>query len=250
MAQPRYREPKRLSMYEARVFSQNGEDGAIAEIFRRIGTTNQYFVDFGSSDGMQNNTVFLLKNGWRGLWIDGDQASVESARSYFAYEVSKARLTITQAFITAENIEELFRDADVPSEFDLLSVDIDRNDYYVWEAIRSFSPRVAIVEYNAAIPQAADWTVEYDSDRWWDGTVNYGASLRALERLGREKGYSLVGCDVAGINAFFVRNDLLGDHFAAPFTTDNHYEPARYSLTLPFDGHIRRPERVPVEAAK
>jgi hypothetical protein len=117
----------------------------------------------------------------------------------------------------------------VPTELDLLSLDIDRNTYYLWEALRQFRPRLVVVEYNAAIPPGIEWKDTY-GPRVWDGTQNFGASLKAYENLGRQLGYSLVGCEFTGINAFFVRNDLVGDKFAEPFTAENHYEPPRYSM--------------------
>ncbi len=132
----------------------------------------------------------------------------------------------------------LLASLDVPQEFDLLSIDIDQNTYYAWEALRAYKPRVAVIEYNAALPADLDWKVNYDPRRVWDETQNFGASLKALERLGRGMGYSLVGCDLAGSNAFFVRDDLVGERFAAPFTAENHHEPVRYAL-LTRRGHRR-----------
>ena len=118
----------------------------------------------------------------------------------------------------------------MPKEFDLLSLDIDQNTYYAWEGLRSFRPRVVVVEYNAAIPPDVDWKVRYSSNRTWNGTQNFGASLKAFEILGRQFGYSLVGCDFFGVNAFFVRDDSLAGKFAEPFTSENQYEPPRYSM--------------------
>jgi hypothetical protein len=134
------------------------------------------------------------------------------------------------SLVTKENVAKLFGDLGVPIEFDLLSIDIDQNTYYAWEALAGFHPRIVVVEYNAAMPPDVEWKVHYDPDRIWDGSQNFGASLRAFELLGRHLGYSLVGCDFTGINAFFVRSDLTGDLFAAPFTAENHYEPVRYNL--------------------
>lgn len=128
----------------------------------------------------------------------------------------------------------------MPKSFDLLSIDIDRNDYYVWIAIRSFSPHVVAIEYNATSPPGVDWAVDYVPDTQWDGTSHYGASLSALERLGREKGYVLVGCNLLGSTAFFVRQELVGTKFAGPFTTENHYQPPRYYLVWYKGGHNRR----------
>ena len=118
----------------------------------------------------------------------------------------------------------------MPNEVDLFSLDIDLDTYHIWAALPDFKPRVVVVEYNAAIGPSQSWIHPYQANRMWDGTQDFGASLKAFEELGRKQGYSLVGCDLTGINAFFVRNDLVGDHFAPPFTAENHYEPPRYHL--------------------
>jgi hypothetical protein len=230
LSRPRYRDSKRLNRHELRVCSQNGEDGSIAEIFRRIGTGNRFFVEFGASDGVENNTALLLRQGWSGLWIDADTAAVNKAKETFARYIADGKLTVLEEFITAENIEGLFRKGKVPEEFDLLSIDIDRNDYHVWEKISHYRPRVAVIEYNSGIPPTMSWVIPYDPKAFgWNefGTGN-GASLKALEELGARKGYRLVGCELCGVNSFFVRNDLVGDHFAAPYTAENHFEPFRW----------------------
>jgi hypothetical protein len=118
----------------------------------------------------------------------------------------------------------------VPLEFDILSLDIDRNTSWAWQALREFRPRVVVIEYNAAIPPQDDWEINYDPHAVWDGTVVFGASLLALQRIGEDMGYALVGCELAGVNAFFVRKDLTKDLFCEPFTAVNHYEPPRYFL--------------------
>lgn len=238
---PRYRDPKRLAPFEAKIYSQGGEDGILHEVFRRIGTTNRFFVEFGSGDGQQNNTVFLLRSGWSGVWIDGDPAAIASAKKNFAADISAGRLNVVEAFITAENIEELFSRAKVPAEFDLLSTDLDRNDYWVWRKIEHYRPRALVIEYNAMFPPGVEWVVKYDANAWWDNTSHFGASLTSLELLGRQKGYRLVGCNLGGINAFFVRDDLARDRFSQPYTAANHYEPIRYELSLRKLGHLRRP---------
>jgi hypothetical protein len=230
LSQPKYRDPKKLNQYEYRTFSQNGEDGIIAEVFQRIGTKNRYFVEFGASDGFENNTVLLLRQGWSGFWIEGDPELVKTAARHFCTEIDGGKLTLTRGFITAENIEDLFRGGKVPEEFDLLSIDIDRNDYYVWRGISHYRPRVVVIEYNPIYPPTMSWVVPYDPTAMWDSTTRTGASLKALEELGDKMGYALVGCNLTGVNAFFVRKDLLGDHFATPYTAENHYEPSRYFL--------------------
>jgi len=111
--------------------------------------------------------------------------------------------------VTAENIQHLFQKYKVPKNFDLLSIDIDYNDYWVWNAIVDYFPRVVVIEYNSSIPPTESRVVPYDPNAKWDGTNYFGASLLALTNLGLSKGYDLVGCDSRGVNAFFVKSDLI-----------------------------------------
>ncbi|MBV8842577.1 MAG: hypothetical protein JO307_07180 [Bryobacterales bacterium] len=182
------------------------------------------------SDGLENNTIYLLAQGWRGWWLEGDSAAIASIRSRFRRELAGGALTVGEARVTAENIAPLLGELRVPAEFDVLSLDIDRNTYWVWAAMNDYRPRVAVIEYNATFPAGVDWKVEYRPQAMWNGTSYFGASLTALELLGRKMGYALVGCSFSGVNAFFVREELCGDLFARPFTAENHYEPPRFGL--------------------
>ena len=224
---PKYADSKRLNKAEYQVFSQNGEDGIIAEIFNRIGTTNKYFVEFGVENGLECNSTNLLYKQWSGLWIEGSSNFYADIAIRFKDLIAKGQLIVKNKFINAENIESIFKSADAPAEPDLLSIDIDYNDYYVWQAITNYNPRVVIVEYNALYRPDTHFVVPYNAERMWDKTSYFGASLLALQQLANEKGYCLVGCCFMGSNAFFVRKDLVGDHFEAPYTADNHYEPIR-----------------------
>jgi hypothetical protein len=124
----------------------------------------------------------------------------------------------------------------VTGDIDLLSIDIDGNDYWVWQSITVVEPRVVVIEYNARYPPGLSWIMPYNPrNQFWDDGY-FGASLSALEELGRQKGYVLVGCDFTGTNAFFVRQGLANGKFCAPFVAENHYEPPRYFLR-------RRPAR-------
>lgn len=212
-----------LHGFEHQVCSQNGEDGVIAEIYRRIGFGNRVFAEVGTGDGVENNTAFLHSLGWTGFWFDGEPPR-------FAVLPSDAGLRFQQAFVDRENIATLFSAAGVPKDLDLLSLDIDQNTYYAWQGLRDWKPRVMVVEYNASIPAHIDWRCNYDPKRTWDGSANFGASLKAFEKLGRELGYTLVHAEILGANSFFVRNDLVGDHFDGPFDAETHYEPPRYEL--------------------
>lgn len=199
-----------LNRYEQMFFSQNGEDGIIRAIFDTLGTTNKHCVEFGIEPG-EGNTYCLKKRGWQCLWMDanGDDKIVK------------------KEFITAENIEKLFKKYRLPREFDLLSIDIDRNDYWVWKAIKKYSPRVIVIEYNSSIPPNQSKVVKYAATTGWDGTNYFGASLLAYKKLGEAKGYTLVACDSNGVNAFFVRNDLIKGNFKKK-NIGEIYRPPRY----------------------
>jgi hypothetical protein len=234
---PRYRDPQRLLAYGAQFWSQNDEDGMIAEIFRRIGVTTKTFLEIGVGDGSENNTTALLAAGWTGWWIEGSEKDCHSISKRLAeMPALKARLKLHQAYVQPNTIATLLADLEVPTEIDLFSLDIDLNTYHIWAALDKFRPRVVVVEYNAGIPSDLSWIHPFQPDGIWDLSQAQGASLKAYELLGRKRGYSLVGCDLSGLNAFFVRDDLLGNHFAPPFTSENHYEPPRYFLTYRF-GH-------------
>lgn len=226
---PKYQNPKRLNQFEYQVYSQNGEDGIITEIFKRVGTTNKFFVEFGASE-LMNNTTFLLLKEWRGAWIEADPDIVKRIKAKHSSLIRKESLLVKNAAVTAENVETLFKELEVPKEFDLLSIDIDGNDYWVWKAIENYRPRAVIIEYNAKLRQDVKWVMRYKPDCRWRGTCYQGASLKSLEILGLEKGYNLVGCDFNGVNSFFVRRDLTEDKFLKPYTAENHYEPPRHFL--------------------
>lgn len=225
---PRYQDPRRLNRFEYRVYSQNGEDGIISEIFKTVGITNRVFVEFGVGDGSENNTTYLLTGGWTGYWLEAGEKKVRKIRQSHGGMIDASRLTVRRTLVTAENIETLFRDMGIPEKPDLLSIDIDGNDYWVWKAINSYRPRVVVIEYNPFLGPELKWVMGYNPQHVWDGSSYYGASLKSLEVLGQEKGYRLVGCDFTGNNAFFVSEELVTDRFAGPFTAEVHYEPPRY----------------------
>jgi hypothetical protein len=227
---PRYADSLRLNRYEHKVFSQNGEDGIIAEIFNRIGTTRRTFVEIGVGNGLECNSTYLLWKGWKGLWIDGDASSLSAAQVEFRDAIAAGSLQISHEIVSGHNIAEISHRLGVPTEFDLLSIDIDRNTYFVWKGLSHLKPRAVVVEYNSTIPPSDEFCVSDDANAVWNGSFYFGASLKTLEKLGDELGYALVGCELVGANAFFVRKDLVADRFAAPFTSENHYEPPRYFL--------------------
>ena len=163
--------------------------------------------------------------------MDGSANHLQAIHNKFNFLIDQGRLKAVQAMVTAENINDLISEH-LPGAVDLLSIDIDRNDYWVWQAIEVIKPRLVVAEYNATIRPPVAVTVTYDAAARWRGGNYFGASLSALEKLGKQKGYSLVGCSFSGSNSFFVRDDLLEDRFSAPYTAENHYEPPRYHVWL------------------
>jgi hypothetical protein len=187
-----------LNNFEYSRYSQNGEDGIIEKILSLIGTSSKYFVEFGAADGFANsNTLNLSKaGGWTGLLLDSEYENVS--------------INLHKAFVTKENVNQIFAQYHVPHDLDLLSIDIDFNDFHVWQALSDeYRPRLVVIEYNATHLPDEDKVVNYHPTAHGDGTNYFGASIKAFYNLGKKKGYSLVYADKQGVNLFFVRNDLL-----------------------------------------
>lgn len=235
LSDPKYAEPNRLEPYGFKVYSQNDEDGIIREIFNRIGIVSRTFVEFGVGDGLENNTAYLLMQGWKGYWIEGSPTCVSSIKKIYKRAIDRSQLIVENAFITKNNINTLINNSLRGGAIvDLLSIDIDGNDYYVWENIKCIKPRVVIVEYNGKFPPPCRFVMEYDEAHCWDGSDKMGMSLQAAADLGESLGYQLVGTNLNGVNAFFVRKDIIQasekDIFPTPATAANLFNPARYYL--------------------
>jgi hypothetical protein len=199
-----------LARFEHRVFSQNGEDGVIAEVVSRVGAPGRYFVEFGAESGAEGNCVLLADAAaWSGLFIEADPELYGALEAKYA---SVAGVRTLRARVTPSTVVALFRQAEVPPEPDVLSIDVDGNDYWIWAALEGWRPRIVVVEYNAALDPGSRLVQPLVEDWSWDGTQFFGASLGALRALGTTLGYRLVHTDLSGVNAFFVREDL-----AAPF---------------------------------
>lgn len=197
------------------VFSQRGEDGVLQYLIDKIEIPHKLFIEFGVEDYTEANTRFLLiNNNWKGLVMDGSRRNIRFIKSDFIYW--KYDITAHQQFITAENINELIGQFTSCEDIGLLSIDIDGNDYWVWEAIDAIWPRIVVCEYNSAFGDTAKVSVPYDknfvSSKAHYSRLYYGCSLAALCHLAEQKGYDFVGTTAAGVNAFFVRKDV-----SAPF---------------------------------
>lgn len=236
LAQPRYQAPQSIVRFRTQVYSQNGEDGMLAEIFRRIGgAASDTFIEIGAGDGVQNNTRFLLECGWTGTWAECDPKNVAAIRASWAGDLADGSLRLVSQPLDMENVAALAAASPAPRELDLLSIDIDMNTAHVWRALGHLRPRVAVIEYNALIPPSVEWEVDYDPAAAWQGDNRFGASLKRLEKIGEALGYRLIGCELTGINAFFLRKDLHAayqEQFPFETAAEFHYEPMRTALCL------------------
>lgn len=200
-----------LSEVEFKIFSQNREDGIIQYLISHVPISNKIFVEFGVGDFRESNTRFLLlQDKWKGLVMDSEKKFVSRIHSYDFYW--KYDLTAIQAFVTKNSINDLLKKNGFSGDIGLLSIDIDGNDYWVWDAITIIQPRIVICEYNNVFGKNLAVTIpyyaEFNRTKAHYSNLYFGASLRALCLLGKEKGYIFAGSDSAGANAFFVRNDV------------------------------------------
>jgi len=225
----RPREALDLGLYERSVFSQSGEDGVIQRLFESIEPTRRFAVEFGCSDGVTGSNVrnLIVNHGWSGLLMDGDADAVRKARAAYA---DYPAATVAEEWIYPGNVELLFEKYGVPADLDLLVIDIDSNDYYVWRVIRDYRPKVVIIEFNPNFPPPQKVVVEFHPMNYWEGSDYYGASIQSLYELGRKLGYELVHCTSAGTNLFFVDRKYydrlnLGDTSPAAL-----YRPPQYGL--------------------
>lgn len=208
------REIASLHDVEFRVHSQFGDDGIIQWLVSRLPSLPRRFVEFGVEDYQESTTRFLMvNNGWRGLVMDGSLENIKRLRRrkwFWRHD-----LTARACFVTRENVDGLIADWAQGEDIGLLHIDVDGNDYWLWEAVRSVSPSIVIMEYNALFGAERLVTVPYraDFDRLQAHRSGqyFGASLSALAHLGQEKGYALIGTNGGGNNAYFVQRDLLVD---------------------------------------
>jgi hypothetical protein len=199
-----------LKQVEFSIFSQWGDDGIIQYLINNVPISNTIFIEFGVENYAEANTRFLLLNdNWKGLIIDGSKANMEYVRKsnlYWKYE-----LTAVDCFITRDNINTIFKENGYQGPIGLLSIDVDGNDYWIWETISVVDADIVVVEYNSVFGEKHAVTVPYD-DKFIRSNSHYsnlywGASLKAFLLLAKRKGYSFVGCNSNGNNAYFVKSE-------------------------------------------
>ncbi len=197
-----------------RKYSQFEEDGILLYIFSLIPPVNRTCAEIGAGNGVDGNTANLIVNhGWWGHLFDGNEENVRDGEAFFSQHKDTCLYPprFTKAWITAENINDLITGSGMSGPIDLLSLDIDGMDYWVWKAITAIEPQVVVCETHNPIPPDKALTVPYDPQFVYDSDYR-GASLAAMCKLGREKGYRLVGTHRFGFNAFFVKQGV-GEEF-------------------------------------
>lgn len=233
---------------EFKISSQNGEDGIILFLLSLIGCKSRAFIDIGCG-GYTSNTFNLVANfGFSGLYLDGVEKNIQETQKLFENSLgaSTKNCAFSTSWITTDNINEIIKEklsyTVNTNEVDILSIDIDGNDYWIWDALNIIHPRLIVIEYNASFGQDLSVTIPYNPNfnasdyhvrKWY-----HGASLRALSTLGEKKGYSLICCESNGVNAFFVRNDVLPKNLHALAIEDAFYEHFIRCKMMPLEEQI------------
>jgi hypothetical protein len=203
-----------LSDVEFRCYSQNGEDGILLYLFSLLGTEHRRSVEICAGSGLECNTANLIINhGWQGLLVDGDAAQIAKGKAFYA-QCPTTRIsppTLVSSWITVESVGALLAEHHYGWDIDLLSLDLDGNDYWIWQALPELRPRVVVLEFNALLGPLESLSQPYDPKFQLDLSkppYKCGASLTAFTRLAVSRGYRLVGVQSLGFNAFFARDDL------------------------------------------
>lgn len=195
-----------------RNYSQFEEDGLLLYIFAAIGTANKLFVDIGSGDCINSNCANLAINfGWHGLFIDGVEKKINKGKSYYKKHTDTLAFPPRFAckFVQRENINQIIEEQGFSGEVDLVSIDIDGNDYWVWDALSIIKPRVVIIETHVEFGFKSI-VVPYDKDYTYPGKhpVYHGASPKAMVKLANKKGYRLIGSNNYGFNTIYVKRGI------------------------------------------
>jgi hypothetical protein len=200
-----------ISSYEFSIFSQWGDDGIIDYLINNLDIKNKSFIEFGVQDYTECNTKFLLMNkNWKGLIIDEAENLINKIKNSDIYW--RFDLTAIKSFITKNNINNIFKENNFVGQVGLLSIDIDGNDYWIWDSINCVDPEIVIIEYNSRLGFEKAITIPYREDferkKAHYSNIYYGASLKALINLGKKKNYIFIGCNSAGNNAYFIKSNL------------------------------------------
>lgn len=219
----------RLQARERSLWSQHGEDGVLEALMERIPSPGNFIVEFGAYDGicMSNSRYLLAEKGWSALLIEADPRFYKKLHELYR---GNDRVITLKSFVTTGNINALFAEAGVPKDFDILSIDIDSIDYYVWEALTEFTPKIVVVECNASIPPDREYVVPKEQAIEYSGTAREGASILSLYELGKRKGYHLLYAELSGANLFFVHEEYRHYFDVGDLQPADIYQPPQFGV--------------------
>jgi len=189
----------RLADYRRSVYSQNGEDGVIAEVFRRLpSSVPRWYVEFGAWDGKYGSNCYALAlQGWRGVMIEGDPSRFARLEQT-SRRVRNTMIAVREFIESGHHLEQILSTSGVPHDFGLLSIDIDSFDYDIWQGMELYRPAVVVIEIDSSTTPGVH--------RVWSGEPQPATTFTSMAELGRSKDYSLV-CHTG--NLIFVREDLI-----------------------------------------
>ena len=229
-----------LKDVEFSIFSQFGDDGIIQWLTQNLEIPNKTFIEFGVEDFSESNSRFLMMNdNWSGFVMDGSELNIKNLKSSYYYW--KYELASKAVFINKDNINDLIQEQEFNREVGLLHIDIDGNDYYIWDEINVIEPIIVIVEFNGIFGKDRSLSVIYDKDFIRNNShysfLLFGSSIKSLYQLAEEKGYSFIGCNSGGNNAYFVRNDKLNDVVKSA-TLEQGYVESKYRESRDKNGNL------------
>lgn len=229
-----------LSEVEFNVFSQWGDDGIIQWLVYNLEFPNKTFIEFGVGNYRESNTRFLMmNNNWTGFVMDGSESNVAqiiNSEDFWKYELSAKAV-----FIDTDNINNMLSSSQLGKDVGILHIDLDGNDYWIWKEINVINPVVVILEYNSVFGIDRAITIPYDRAFYRTNAhysnLYFGASLRALYQLSADKGYSFIGCNSAGNNAYFIRRDKLNDS-VQEISLENGYVLSKFRESRDREGRL------------
>ena len=215
-----------VQAYGKNIQSQHGEDGIIDELFKRIGNANKWCVEFGALNGTHHSNSWhaVMEEGYSGVLIEADPTYFEKLQQVYKDTPRAYCMNEFVEFEGSKRLDALLARTPIPKDFDLLSIDIDGNDYHVWDSLTEYRPRAVLIEFNPTIPNDISFVQPRDM------SVQQGSSLLALQELGKAKGYRLAA--VVGVNGFFVLEELFSKLGLAPATLDEMYPDTMYHTRL------------------
>jgi len=229
-----------LSEVEFSIFSQFGDDGIIQWLIQNIDIPNKTFIEFGVENFSESNTRFLMmNNNWSGFVMDGDEGNIQELKSQYYYW--KYDLASQAIFINKNNINDLIATQNFHKDVGILHIDLDGNDYYIWDAINVIEPIIVIVEYNSVFGKDRAISTIYDDDFFRTNAhfsnLLFGCSIKSLYLLAQTKGYSFIGCNDGGNNAYFIRNDKINNIIKSVNLEDGYVE-SKYRESRDKNGNL------------